>query len=162
MADAVLGAAPEAAVVVMAAAVADYRPATVGEHRIKNSDAPRTLELVPTLDILAALGAGRQRPGQVLVGFAAETAAGAELVQLGQLKLAAKGADLIVANDVNAPGVGFDQDWSAAVIVSRESTVQLGVVAKRELAAKLVDAIVGLLGAGAGDGILRHEEGAKA
>jgi phosphopantothenoylcysteine decarboxylase/phosphopantothenate--cysteine ligase len=157
MAEAVLGSGAAADIVVMAAAVADYRPAVAAERKIKKSASSLSVELVPTLDILAELCA-RRRPGQVLVGFAAETAAGAELVELGKAKLAAKGADLVVANDVSAPGSGFGRDRSCAVIVSRGSVVELGWVDKRVVATMLVDAITELLGAGRARG---PKEGAK-
>jgi len=146
MAGAVLEAAAEADVVVMAAAVADYRPAVIAERKLKKSPTPLAVELVPTLDILAELGA-RRRPGQVLVGFAAETAAGTELAELGRHKLESKGVDLIVANDVRAGAQsGFGQDSSDAVIVSVGSSAELGLADKRAVAAKLVDAIGDLLG----------------
>jgi phosphopantothenoylcysteine decarboxylase / phosphopantothenate---cysteine ligase len=146
MADAVLGAAVQADVVVMAAAVADYRPAVVAERKLKKSPAPLAVELVPTLDILAELSA-RRRFGQVLVGFAAETATGADLAELGRHKLVAKGVDLIVANDVSDRArSGFGQDSSDAVIVSVGSSAELGLADKRAVAAKLVDAIGDLLG----------------
>jgi phosphopantothenoylcysteine decarboxylase/phosphopantothenate--cysteine ligase len=168
MEQAVLSAAASADVVVMAAAVADYRPAVVAGQKLKKTSEPMVLELVPTPDILAALCA-RRREGQVIVGFAAETASGPELVSLGRAKLAAKGADLIVANDVSPTGAGagprdeagagprdgdeagaevafgFGEDASRAVIVSRQNTLDLGVVAKSSVAAKLVDAITDLL-----------------
>ena len=99
MHQAVLAAALAADVVVMAAAVADYRPAVVAEGKLKKTGAPISLELLPTPDILAELCARRRR-GQVVVGFAAETASGADLVALGRAKRAAKGADLVVANEV--------------------------------------------------------------
>ena len=149
MTDAVLGEADSADVVVMAAAVADYRPASPAQSKLKKSDASMTVELVPTLDILATLGAGK-RPGQVVVGFAAETARGEELVNLGRGKLSSKGADLIVANDVSAEGAGFGSDRSAAVIVAEGSLTDLGVSDKRAVASKLVDAITDLLGAKGG------------
>jgi phosphopantothenoylcysteine decarboxylase/phosphopantothenate--cysteine ligase len=164
MEQAVLSAAASADVVVMAAAVADYRPAVVAGQKLKKTGEPMLLELVPTSDILAEL-CTRRREGQVIVGFAAETASGAELVSLGRAKLAAKGADLIVANNVSATGdgagagaappaeveagggvaFGFGEDASRAVIVSRQDTLDLGVVAKSSVAAKLVDAITDLL-----------------
>jgi phosphopantothenoylcysteine decarboxylase/phosphopantothenate--cysteine ligase len=146
---AVLSAAASADVVVMAAAVADYRPAVVADHKLKKSAAPVRLELVPTPDILAGLCAHR-RAGQVIVGFAAETASGPELVSLGRAKLVAKGADLIVANDVGTAGAGFGfgQDASRAVIVSKDGELDLGVAAKDAVSARLVDAITDLLGSG--------------
>lgn len=146
MADAVLGAAGEADVVVMAAAVADYRPATAAKQKLKKQASTLTLELVPTMDILAELGS-RRRPGQVLVGFAAETASGAQLAELGRGKLEAKGADLVVANEVGRPDVGFGSDYSSAVIVSLERVLELGLVDKRSLAKSLADAIEGALAA---------------
>jgi phosphopantothenoylcysteine decarboxylase / phosphopantothenate---cysteine ligase len=158
MAEAVLGAAAGADVVVMAAAVADYRPYAPARVKLKKSDAPMRLDLVPTLDILAELGA-RKRPGQVVVGFAAETATGDELVELGRGKLESKGADLIVANDVSADGASFGSDRSAAVIVSRGSHTDLGVSDKRAVASKLVDAITDLLGAA---GVTAPNKGANA
>jgi len=146
MASAVLEAAAHADVVVMAAAVADYRPAAVAERKLKKSPSPLAVELVPTLDILAELST-RRRLGQVLVGFAAETATGAELAELGRHKLVSKGVDLIVANDVTARArSGFGQDSSDAVIVSVGSSAELGLADKRAVAAKLVDAIGDLLG----------------
>ena len=146
MADAVLGEAEVADVVVMAAAVADYRPASPARSKLKKSDASLTVELVPTVDILATLGA-RKRPGQVVVGFAAETASGEELIHLGRGKLSSKRADLIVANDVSAAGASFGSDRSAAVIVAEGSLTDLGVSDKRAVASKLIDAITDLLGA---------------
>jgi phosphopantothenoylcysteine decarboxylase/phosphopantothenate--cysteine ligase len=140
MADAVLAASGAADIVVMAAAVADYRPREVSASKLKKTRQPVAVELVPTLDILAELGK-RRRPGQVLVGFAAETASGAQLVAAGREKLAEKGADLIVANEVGQLGVGFGEDTTAAVIVSPEGVVDLGVVSKHLLASMLVDAI---------------------
>jgi phosphopantothenoylcysteine decarboxylase/phosphopantothenate--cysteine ligase len=130
----------------MAAAVADYRPAVIAERKLKKSPSPLAVELVPTLDILAELSA-RRRLGQVLVGFAAETATSAELAELGRHKLVSKGVDLIVANDVTARArSGFGQDSSDAVIVSVGSSAELGLADKRAVAAKLVDAIGDLLG----------------
>jgi len=141
MGAAMLAAAGGADVVVMAAAVADYRPAAVGERKLKKTGAPLALELVPTEDILAKLCAHR-RPAQVIVGFAAETASGPELVALGRAKLAAKGADLVVANDVGRAGSGFGEDRSWAVILAPDGCTELGLVPKTTVAARLVDAII--------------------
>ncbi|MHB8505825.1 MAG: bifunctional phosphopantothenoylcysteine decarboxylase/phosphopantothenate--cysteine ligase CoaBC [Acidimicrobiales bacterium] len=160
--DAAVAAVSEAAdVIVMAAAVADFRPDEVATGKLKKADGPPALRLVPTPDILAGLGA-RHRPGQVLVGFAAETAGGAaacddagaggsgardRLVAYAAGKLAAKQADLIVANDVGAPGVGFAHDTNAVVIVGRDGVVaETGLVGKDAVAAAVVDAIADLLG----------------
>jgi phosphopantothenoylcysteine decarboxylase/phosphopantothenate--cysteine ligase len=146
MAAAVLTAAQDAAVVVMVAAVADYRPEAASPEKLKKGGQALELRLVPTLDILSELGA-RRRPGQVLVGFAAETASGDRLVGLARQKLAAKKADIMVANDVSAPGAGFGSDLNAAVIVSGEQATDLGLTDKTAVAAKVVDAIERLLAA---------------
>ncbi len=95
MRDAVMALLPELDVLVMAAAVADYRPAAVAEQKIKKGDGGLTLELARTADILAEV-AGQRRPGQVIVGFAAETE---NLLENARGKLARKRLDLIVAND---------------------------------------------------------------
>lgn len=146
MADAVLGAARQAEVVVMVAAVSDYRPETAVPGKIKKSAQVLSLRLVPTADILALLGQSR-RPGQVLVGFAAETASGRRLVELARQKLLAKKVDLVVANDVSAEGAGFGSDRNAAVIVAAGSETDLGLADKTAVAAKVADAIEELLGA---------------
>jgi len=148
MAGAVLKAAESADVVVMAAAVADYRPAAPLPVKLKKSGAPMTLELVPTLDILAEVGT-RKKPGQVVVGFAAETASGTELVDLGRAKLASKGADLIVANDVTAEGAGFDHDTNVVTIFTREGReTPLPRMDKLDVAQRVLDEVLELRRAG--------------
>ena len=103
MREAVLERMTEATLVIKAAAVADYRPVTVSEQKLKRTG-PLTLELAPTEDILAEV-VRRRRPGQLIVGFAAETE---NRMENGRAKLLAKGADAIVVNDVSGEGVGFD------------------------------------------------------
>ena len=103
----------DADVIVMAAAVADFRPKQAAEGKLKKHDGAPDIVLEPTPDILAGLGASK-RPGQVLVGFAAETA---DLLANAAAKLAAKRLDLIVANDVSAPGVGFGHDTNAVELL---------------------------------------------
>src|SRR5690606_12672026 len=103
---AVAAVAPSAGVVVMAAAVADFTPVSVAPGKLKKRDGVPAVELVPTVDILAALGAAKPA-GQVLIGFAAETA---DVAANAADKLRAKNADLLVANDVGAPSVGFEHD----------------------------------------------------
>ncbi len=149
LASAVHAAAPESDVIVMAAAVADFRPAAPIPGKWKKRDGPPPLLLEPTEDVLAALGA-RRRPGQVLVGFAAEAAAGpAALVAAARAKLEEKGADLVVANDVREPGAGFGGETNAVTIVGRTgepTRVPLG--SKRTIAAAVLDAVVRLRAAG--------------
>ena len=143
---AVLARAGDAHVVVMAAAVADFRPKETAPQKLKKADGPPEIVLEPTPDILAALGA-RRRPGQVLVGFAAETgqtgATGRSLRSYALDKLAAKRVDLVVANDVAATGVGFAHDTNAVLIVGVDGhEVEVPLATKAEIAAAVVDEIV--------------------
>jgi phosphopantothenoylcysteine decarboxylase/phosphopantothenate--cysteine ligase len=137
-------------VIVMAAAVADFRPKASTDRKIKKADGPPEVILEPTTDILAALGADR-RPGQVLVGFAAETAspdtAREDLIRYARTKLTSKGADLIVANDVSAPGVGFAHDTNAVIIVGSDGTeIEVPLTDKAAVARAVVSAIGARLG----------------
>ena len=139
MHDVVLGWATGADVVIMAAAVADFRPVIVADQKIKKDGGPPNVVLESTPDILAALGKGK-RPGQTIVGFAAETF---DLRKNAAGKLARKGADLIVANDVSAPGVGFEHDTNAVVILTasgREREVALAD--KRAIADVILDEVL--------------------
>jgi phosphopantothenoylcysteine decarboxylase / phosphopantothenate---cysteine ligase len=138
MHDAMLAAAGEADVVVMAAAVADFRPATIASSKIKKGATTPEVVLEPTVDILAALGAAK-RPGQVIVGFAAETD---DLEVNARGKLSRKNLDLIVANDVSAPGVGFEHDTNAVTIFSADgSSVMVALTSKVAIAAAVLDAV---------------------
>ncbi len=109
---------PACDVLLMAAAVADFRPAAPREDKIKKSERPGaglTLELEQTSDVLAGLAASR-RDGQTLVGFAAEH--GANAVELGRRKLAEKGVDAIVVNDISRDDIGFDVDANEVTILT--------------------------------------------
>jgi phosphopantothenoylcysteine decarboxylase/phosphopantothenate--cysteine ligase len=128
---------PWATVVIMAAAVGDFRPARISERKLQRGQRPRTLELQPTEDILAALA--RQRRGQVLVGFAAETG---PVLPRALEKLKRKGVDLLVANDVTQEGAGFDTDTNIACLLDRSGKVRhFPKMPKRQLADHLLDAI---------------------
>ncbi len=152
MSDVVESLQGESEIVVMAAAVADFRPKVVTDHKIKKGDGAPDVVLEPTVDILASLGA-RRRAGQLLVGFAAETVSsgsgadddGAARQQLRRYaldKLASKGADVIVANDVAAPGVGFSHDTNAVLIVDRDGLeLEVPLATKQSVAAAVVDTI---------------------
>ena len=143
MEEAVLSRAADADVVVMAAAVADFRPAVVTGSKLHKSDGIPELALEATTDILAELGR-RRRPGQVLVGFAAETD---DVPERAQAKLVAKGIDLIVANDVSAPEVGFDHDTNAVTVLGADGTVStVPLSAKAAVADAVLDRVVPLLG----------------
>jgi phosphopantothenoylcysteine decarboxylase/phosphopantothenate--cysteine ligase len=139
MAEAVFGRSDQADVVVMAAAVADFRPVAPAVGKLKKDTGPPRIELEPTVDILATLG-GRKRAGQVLVGFAAETT---NVAEHASEKLRRKQLDLIVANDVSAPGVGFEHDTNAVTIIGRDGMVQnVPLADKRQVAAAVLDAVV--------------------
>ncbi|MDP9388519.1 MAG: bifunctional phosphopantothenoylcysteine decarboxylase/phosphopantothenate--cysteine ligase CoaBC [Actinomycetota bacterium] len=135
---AVLAAAPDADIVVMAAAVADFRPKARAAEKWKKADGVPDLVLEPTPDILAALGRAK-RPGQVLVGFAAETS---DLVDRAREKLRRKNLDLVVANDVSARGAGFGHDTNAVVLVGADASEQTVALShKREVARAVLDAV---------------------
>jgi phosphopantothenoylcysteine decarboxylase/phosphopantothenate--cysteine ligase len=138
---AVLQRSPGADAVLMAAAVADFRPSTAAGQKLPKADGPPPITLEPTTDILAALGGQRTR-GQVLVGFAAETAS-ADLRQRAGAKLAAKGVDLMVANDVSAVDAGFESDDNRVVMIDADGTTsELPLMPKRAVATHVLDAVV--------------------
>jgi phosphopantothenoylcysteine decarboxylase / phosphopantothenate---cysteine ligase len=119
MRDAMTAAAAEADAVVMAAAVADYRPETRSDTKIKKSGtAPPPLHLVQNPDILRELSGHRARPGQVIVGFGAETG---DVIANGRAKLAAKGCDLLVVNQVGG-GLAFGTSDNEAVVLASDGT----------------------------------------
>lgn len=149
MRDAVLAAtlggstAPPADALVMAAAVADFRPARAADTKLTRGG-PLTLELEPTEDILAEVGAraDKVRPRPVLVGFAAETGSLARAAE----KLARKGVDLLVANDVAEPGSGFGTDTNRVTVLARGGpAASWPLVTKREVAERLLDRVGALL-----------------
>jgi phosphopantothenoylcysteine decarboxylase/phosphopantothenate--cysteine ligase len=136
---AVHAAAPSAEVVVMAAAVADFRPVVVAEQKIKKAGGIPEIRLEPTEDILAELGAAKP-DGQVLVGFAAETT---DVAVHAQEKLSRKGTDLLVANDVAAPHTGFEHDTNAVVVYGVGRVVaEVPLSSKDEVADRILDAVV--------------------
>ena len=142
MHEAVLSNLPCATMVIMAAAVADYRPATVAGHKIKKGDEGLILTLERTPDILADVG--RIKGHRVLIGFAAETQA---VVANARKKLEAKNADLIVANDVSAVDSGFDVETNRVAFITREDVVELPLLTKREVADRILDQALLLKGA---------------
>jgi phosphopantothenoylcysteine decarboxylase / phosphopantothenate---cysteine ligase len=130
--------AANANIVIMAAAVSDYRPAGQHDQKLKRGEGSFTLELEPTPDILADLG--REKRGQVLVGFAAETNSVAENARG---KLARKGADMIVANDVTQEGAGFDGDTNIVTMFLRDGReIPLPKMTKFEVANEILDRVL--------------------
>lgn len=129
----------ESTLVVKAAAVADYRALTPSEQKLKRTG-PLTLELAPTEDILAEV-VRQRRPGQLIVGFAAETENG---VANGRAKLLRKGVDAIVLNDVSRSDVGFDADENAVTFLTAQTSIELEKMPKRQLADRILDEILTL------------------
>ncbi len=141
-----VAAAPQCQVIVGAAAVADFRPANYSPGKVKKASFEGILQLVPNPDIIATLGAAK-KPGQLLVGFAAET--GEEALNAGARdKLIRKSLDLIVGNDVTRSDAGFGRDTNAVVFFSRQNPdapERYGPAPKAEVADALWDRIVTLL-----------------
>jgi len=136
MKQAVLSRMDESTLIIKAAAVADYRPVNVSDHKFKRTG-PITLELAPTEDILAEV-VRRRRPGQLIVGFAAETE---NRMENGRAKLLRKGADAIVVNTVTGDGVGIEADSNAATFLTLTTSIELQEMPKRQLADRILDEI---------------------
>jgi len=143
MFEAVLEHFPRADIVIKAAAVADYRPARTAAQKIKKEGETLVIELVKNPDILLELGR-LKKPGQVLVGFAAETE---NLLANARRKLEKKNVDLLVANDVTRPGAGFGADTNLVKLIYRDGrVVDLPLMKKTELAHRILDAALALRG----------------
>jgi phosphopantothenoylcysteine decarboxylase/phosphopantothenate--cysteine ligase len=140
MREAVKRAYADVDVVVMTAAVSDFRPRAPAARKLKKDVAPDTLTLERTPDILAELA--KEKGKRVLVGFAAETG---DVVKYARGKLAAKSLDLVVANDVSEPGIGFESKMNRVVFVSPEGEEALPVMDKRAVARELLDRLATLL-----------------
>jgi phosphopantothenoylcysteine decarboxylase/phosphopantothenate--cysteine ligase len=148
MQQAVLAASAMAEVLVMAAAVADFRPASAAEQKIKKTgeQSGLILELAPTVDILAEVAAAKSAGNgpRVTVGFAAETE---NLIKNAQGKLERKKLDLIAANDVTATDAGFGTDTNRVTLLGRDGSVEaLPLMSKAEVAGAIFDRVVRLLG----------------
>ncbi len=132
----------DADVIVMAAAVADFRPVDVSDSKIKKDGGPPELVLEATVDILSDLGSSKL-PGQVVVGFAAETN---ELVAHASAKLERKNVDVIVANDVSAPEVGFAHETNEVTILEADGCLRhVSLRSKREIADEVLDTVAQIL-----------------
>jgi phosphopantothenoylcysteine decarboxylase / phosphopantothenate---cysteine ligase len=141
MQDAVVPRQGEFDVIVMAAAVADFRPKAPSDRKSKKEDGPPEIVLEPTHDFLVDLGQTKPA-GQVLVGFAAETD---DLRANAEGKLRRKKLDLIVGNDVSAPGAGFEHDTNEVILLRADGTVQdVPLSDKREVARAVLDAVVAI------------------
>ncbi len=139
MAAATADAAKEADVVIMAAAVADFRPVDPAGVKLKKRDGVPAIELEPTPDILASLGASKPE-GQILIGFAAETC---DVADNAAAKLNGKGADYIVANDVTAENAGFAHDTNEVLVLASDGRAHsVGLRSKRQVAQAVLDLVV--------------------
>ena len=137
MCDAVLEQMPSADALIMAAAVADYRPAIAAEQKIKKDAAELSIELVKTTDILETA-----RGNFVKVGFSAESQ---DLVENAKVKVKSKGLDLMVANDITEPGSGFGTDTNRVTLIDREMVVEaLPLLSKYEVGNRILDRVVRL------------------
>ena len=148
MKEAVLAACKDADALVMAAAVADFRPSTAARQKIKRSKGAPTIELVATPDILAEVAALKSKKLKVRVGFAAESQ---DLLKNAQAKLKEKGLDLIVANDISAEDAGFEVDTNKVVLLDKGGgQEELPLMSKAGVAEAVMERVVKLLGQSAG------------
>lgn len=124
-------------IVIKAAAVADYTPASVAEEKIKKQDGDSSLALTSTIDILKWLGEHRQS-GQYLCGFSMETE---HLLENSRAKLERKNIDMIVANNLKVAGAGFGVDTNVVTMITRDDTLELPQLSKEEVAGRILDRI---------------------
>jgi phosphopantothenoylcysteine decarboxylase/phosphopantothenate--cysteine ligase len=129
---------PSADVLIMAAAPADFRPTDAAEGKLVRDSGSITMELEPTEDIVAAVAVSR-RPEQTVVGFAAEHGEGA--VERGRAKLARKGLDAVVVNDISRSDIGFDSAENEVTIVLADGEREVGRRPKNEVAAAILDEV---------------------
>lgn len=135
---ALLGRLSQATMVIKAAAVSDYRPATAPSQKIKREvQGPLILAMEPTDDIVAE-AARNAKAGQIIVGFAAETE---NALENARRKLAAKSLHAIVVNDVSLPGIGFDSDRNAVTIVTANEEIVVPESSKLEVAQRVLDVV---------------------
>ena len=137
---AVMSCADNYDVIIMAAAVADFQPSLPADRKLKKSQQITNLEIEPTHDFLIDLGKGKSS-NQIIVGFAAETE---ELEKNAKEKLERKNLDLIVANDVTAPGTGFAYDTNEVLLITGQGKTNVPLASKRVVADKILDAVLGL------------------
>ncbi|MBQ7277639.1 MAG: bifunctional phosphopantothenoylcysteine decarboxylase/phosphopantothenate--cysteine ligase CoaBC [Clostridia bacterium] len=138
MFEAVSARAPEADIIIKAAAVADYRPAAVADNKLKKGEGELSIPLTRTQDILSYVGRHR-RPGQFICGFSMETE---NMLENSRKKLVNKGLDMIAANNVKVPGAGFAVDTNVLTLITEQETRQLPLMSKEDCADALLDAIL--------------------
>lgn len=138
LAEAVKANYKEQQIIIKAAAVADYRPVTVAEEKIKKKEGDSTLELERTEDILAFLGANKQ-PGQFLCGFSMETE---HMLENSRAKLERKNADMIVANNLKVAGAGFGHDTNIVSFITKDECIEHEIMSKSDVAGTIMDFIL--------------------
>ncbi len=138
MYDAVIANSESADIIIKAAAVADYRPATVADNKIKKSDDDLSIPLERTKDILKTLGENK-KDGQFLCGFSMETE---NMIENSKAKLIKKGLDMIAANNVKVEGAGFGTDTNILTLITKDDQKELPIMSKDEAADALLDAIL--------------------
>jgi phosphopantothenoylcysteine decarboxylase / phosphopantothenate---cysteine ligase len=140
MFDAVMKHLDESTIIVKAAAVADYYRASAPHHKVKKTAARMSIELDPTVDILAELG--RKKGDRLLIGFAAETE---DLIAEARRKLESKNCDMIVANLVSQDGIGFDSNDNEVVLITRNADpVPVRRAPKKQIATRILDEVMTL------------------
>jgi phosphopantothenoylcysteine decarboxylase / phosphopantothenate---cysteine ligase len=138
MRDAVLQLLPQATIVIKTAAVADFRPKSVADQKLKRKG-PLTLDLEPTPDILAELSC--RKTTQLIIGFAAETE---NVLENARKKLSTKALDAIVVNDVSRQGIGFDSERNAVTIITHDEVIEVPETTKLEVAQRVLDVVARL------------------
>ena len=140
----VIARAKDADIIIMAAAVAVYRPKEVADEKMKKKDGELTIELERTQDILAELGRkkaeGKLREDQVICGFSMETR---DLLDNSRAKLEKKNCDMIIANNLKEKGAGFGHDTNKVTVITREKNEELTLMTKQEVAEAIFDRILG-------------------
>lgn len=131
----------DADIIVMAAAVADYRPRNIADEKIKKSDADAVIELERTDDILKEIGKNK-KSGQVICGFSMETE---NLLENSQKKLDSKNADMIVANNLKTEGAGFGTDTNVVTFITKDSVQELEKMSKDEVAHRILDKVMKMI-----------------
>ena len=138
MYEAVTGRSDRQDIVIKAAAVADYRPKTISEQKVKKTDGELSIEMERTDDILKYLGE-HKRPGQFLCGFSMETE---NLLENSRAKLEKKHVDMIIANNLKVEGAGFAGDTNVITMITRDETRELPLMSKDDVAHRILDRIL--------------------
>lgn len=138
MFEAVTSRADEQDIIIKTAAVADYRPATVSDEKVKKADGELSIELERTQDILKYLGE-HKKDGQFLCGFSMETQ---NMLENSRAKLAKKNLDMIVANNLKVAGAGFGTDTNIVTLITKDDEIELEIMSKNEVASCILDQIL--------------------